>query len=84
MYTSISIEVLKLYIFFKIQKKYAKFYVVIMNEIMKNDEDYIQSQQSRMNNLLKGKLSKNKIDELTKKINIISSFKYRKDFKDEL
>ena len=54
-----------------------------MKGIIDNGDDFVTKQQERMAKLLKDKLSEKKVEELTKKLNILSSFKYQ-GTKDEL
>lgn len=55
-----------------------------MKGIIEKGDNFVIKQQERISKLLKDKLSKKKIDELMKKLNILSSFKYRENSKDEL
>lgn len=66
------------------EKSLVKFYTVLMKGIIEKGDDFVSKQKERMTKLLNDKLSEKKIDELTKKINILSSFKYRGNFKEEL
>jgi Endoplasmic reticulum protein ERp29, C-terminal domain len=47
-----------------------------MKGVMEKGEDYVEKQRERMNKLLTGKISENKINELTKKLNILGSFRF--------
>lgn len=47
-----------------------------MKGIIEKGEDHVAKQNERMTNLLKGKLSEKKIDEINKKLNILGSFRF--------
>ncbi|XP_070500998.1 protein windbeutel [Chironomus tepperi] len=66
------------------EKSLSKFYAVLMKGIIEKGDDFVNKQQERIAKLLKDKLSKKKVEELTKKLNILSSFKHRDNSKDEL
>lgn len=55
-----------------------------MKGIMATGNKFVTAQKARMEKLLKDKLSDKKINELSKKLNIISSFKIKEDINDEL
>jgi hypothetical protein len=55
-----------------------------MKGIIEKGDEFVGKQQERMAKLLKDKLSGKKVEELTKKINILSSFKYQGNSKEEL
>lgn len=46
-----------------------------MKGVLENGEEFIGIQDERMNKLLKEKISKKKVDEINKKLNIIASFR---------
>ncbi|CAO1326207.1 unnamed protein product [Diamesa tonsa] len=66
------------------KKQLAKTYAVLMKGIMATGDKFVTAQKTRMEKLLKDKLSDKKISELTKKLNIISSFKIKDEINDEL
>lgn len=66
------------------KKQLAKTYAVLMKGIMATGNKFVTAQKVRMEKLMKDKLSDKKISELSKKINIISSFKIKEDINDEL
>lgn len=49
-----------------------------MKGILEKGEDFIRTQNERMQKLLKDKISKKKQEEINKKLNIIASFKITK------
>lgn len=55
-----------------------------MKGVISKGEDYVKMQRERMTKLLKDKLSENKIIELSKKLNILDSFKFPNTGKEEL
>ena len=55
-----------------------------MKGIIATGNTFVTAQKVRMEKLLKDKLSDKKISELTKKINIISSFNIKEDINEEL
>lgn len=55
-----------------------------MKGVIEKGEDFVKLQKERMTKLLKDKLSENKIIELTKKLNIVDSFKFGTKKKEEL
>jgi hypothetical protein len=46
-----------------------------MKGVIEKGNDFIKTQNERMNKLLKDKISKKKQEEINKKLNIIASFK---------
>lgn len=58
------------------KQKLFKTYVALMKGIIEKGEDHVAKQNERMTNLLKGKLSEKKIDEINKKLNILGSFRF--------
>ncbi|CAG9799426.1 unnamed protein product [Chironomus riparius] len=65
------------------EKSLVKFYTVLMKGIIDNGDAFVNKQKERMAKLLKDKLSEKKVEELSKKLNILSSFKYQENSKDE-
>lgn len=55
-----------------------------MKGIMATGNKFVTAQKTRMEKLLKDKLSDKKISELSKKLNIISSFKIKEEINEEL
>eukprot|EP01132_Coremiostelium_polycephalum_P010765 gene10765-13182_t len=51
----------------------GKFYVKVMKSIQKS-KDYITSETARINKMISGNITGKKLDEFTKKINVLSSF----------
>lgn len=57
------------------KKKVLKTYVHLMKGVIEKGEDFIPMQRERISNLLKGKLSEAKIEEINQKLNIVASFR---------
>lgn len=58
-----------------LKDKYAEYYVKVFNKIAENS-GYVEKEQSRIGNLLKkGGLSPEKIDDLSRRSNILSKFR---------
>lgn len=62
------------------QRTAAQVYVKTMERILEKGDVFIQTEQTRVENILKGKLSVDKKQSMEKKRNILQSFSY----KDEL
>lgn len=62
------------------QQAAAQVYVKTMERILEKGDVFIQTEQTRVENILKGKLSIDKKQSMEKKRNILQSFSY----KDEL
>lgn len=63
-------------------QKSAEVYVKIMRKIIEKGDDFLNTESVRVENLLKGKISKDKKDELQHRLNILQAFKT--DVHDEL
>lgn len=61
----------------------VKTYAVLMRGVIEKGEDFIAKQRDRMMNLLGGKITEKKIEELNLKINIIGSFKFEEKIVNE-
>lgn len=61
----------------------VKTYAVLMKGVIEKGEDFIAKQRDRMTNLLGGKITESKIEELNLKINIIGSFKFEEKIVNE-
>jgi len=57
------------------EHKAAEIYVKIMRRLVEKGDEFLGSETSRVENLLKGKVSKEKKDELQQRINILQGFK---------
>lgn len=66
----------------KSNQKSAEIYVKTMRKILEKDDSFTESEIKRIENILKGKLSKEKQTEMQQRINILQSFKVT--VKDEL
>jgi len=53
---------------------YASFYVKYFNAIVKKGDDFLKGEKERVENILKGSLAPNKLDEFTVRKNILSQF----------
>ncbi|KYQ91306.1 protein disulfide isomerase [Tieghemostelium lacteum] len=52
----------------------AAFYIKTMKTIVEKSKDYLTSESARLSKIVQGTVSGKKLDEFTKKINILSSF----------
>jgi protein disulfide-isomerase A6 len=67
-----------------LKDKYAEYYVKALKKVGANPE-YAQKEQTRLAGLLrKGGLAQEKIDDLTRRSNILRGFLVKEDTKDEL
>lgn len=66
----------------KSKQKSAEIYVKSMRKILDKGDDFTDSELKRIENILKGKISKEKVTEMQYRINILQSFKITP--KDEL
>lgn len=63
----------------------GKIYKTIMEKILEKGDDFIQTEITRVNKLLAGKISNEKKNELSQRINILKSFLLPlKNYKEEL
>jgi protein disulfide-isomerase A6 len=56
------------------EQEYASFYVKYFNAIVKKGDDFLKTEKDRVDNILKGSLAPNKLDEFTVRKNILSQF----------
>lgn len=56
-------------------QKSAEVYVKVMRKMIEKGEEFLSSESSRVENLIKGKISKEKKEELQQRINILQAFK---------
>ncbi|KAL1302955.1 hypothetical protein AAFC00_003273 [Neodothiora populina] len=67
-----------------VQDKYAEYYVKVFSKLSENSE-YVEKESKRLKSLLsKGGLAPEKIDDLTKRSNILNSFAVKAGIKEEL
>lgn len=57
------------------EQKSAEIYVKSMRKVIEKNDDFVPKELERVEKLLKGKITKEKQDELQKRINILQSFK---------
>lgn len=57
------------------EQKSAEVYVKVMRKIIEKGDEFLSSENSRVENLLKNKISKEKKEELQHRINILQAFK---------
>ncbi|XP_054272023.1 endoplasmic reticulum resident protein 29-like [Macrosteles quadrilineatus] len=57
------------------EQKYAEVYVKIMRKVIEKGDEFLNSEHARVDNLLKGKVSKEKKEELQHRLNILQGFK---------
>jgi len=57
------------------EQKSAEIYVKIMRRLVEKGDEFLSSENLRVENLLKGKISKEKKEELQQRINILQGFK---------
>jgi protein disulfide-isomerase A6 len=55
-------------------QKVASYYVKVMEIVLKKGNDFVQSEKTRLQRMLEGSLSLKKVDELTIRLNILSTF----------
>lgn len=56
------------------ERKSAEVYVKVMRKIIEKGDDFLSSEVSRVDTLSKGKLAKEKKDEMERRLNILMSF----------
>lgn len=56
------------------ERKSAEVYVKVMRKMLEKGNDFLQSELSRVDTLRKGKLAKEKKDEMERRVNILQSF----------
>ncbi|XP_014244231.1 endoplasmic reticulum resident protein 29 [Cimex lectularius] len=56
-------------------KKSADTYIKIMKKIVEKGDTFVETESTRVENVLKGKLNKQKMEEMQERINILGSFK---------
>lgn len=56
------------------ERKSADIYVKVMRKIVEKGDAFLQSELARVENLRKGKLSKEKKEEMDRRLNILHSF----------
>lgn len=56
------------------ERKSAEVYVKVMRKMLEKGNDFLGSELSRVDTLRKGKLSKEKKDEMDRRLNILQSF----------
>lgn len=56
------------------ERKSAEVYVKVMRKMLEKGNDFLQSELSRVETLRKGKLAKEKKDEMERRVNILQSF----------
>uniref|UniRef100_A0A1B6EPV7 Endoplasmic reticulum resident protein 29 n=1 Tax=Cuerna arida TaxID=1464854 RepID=A0A1B6EPV7_9HEMI len=57
------------------EHKSAEIYVKIMRKLLEKGDEFLASETTRVENLLKGKVSKEKKEEMQQRINILQAFK---------
>ncbi|KAK9504118.1 hypothetical protein O3M35_010524 [Rhynocoris fuscipes] len=56
------------------ENKSAEIYVKIMRKMLEKGDDFVKHESSRVENVIKGKISKEKLAEMQEKVNILQSF----------
>ncbi|XP_073984511.1 endoplasmic reticulum protein 29-like protein wbl [Rhodnius prolixus] len=56
------------------ENKAAETYVKIMRKMLDKGDDFVKNESSRVENVIKGKISKEKLAEMQEKVNILQSF----------
>lgn len=57
-----------------IEKKSAEVYVKVMRKVIEKGEEFLKNESIRVENVLKGKVSKEKVEEMQQRINILQAF----------
>uniref|UniRef100_T1IXD9 Endoplasmic reticulum resident protein 29 n=1 Tax=Strigamia maritima TaxID=126957 RepID=T1IXD9_STRMM len=61
----------------EVEKKSADVYVKMMRKVIEKGEELIESELDRIGNIQKGKITKEKRDEIQSRLNILQSFRIR-------
>lgn len=56
------------------EQKSAEVYVKMMRKVLEKGDEFLNSELSRVQNLLKGKISKDKKEEMLQRVNILQAF----------
>lgn len=57
------------------EQKSAEVYVKVMRKMIEKGDEFLSSENLRVENLLKGKISKEKKEDLLHRVNILQAFK---------
>uniref|UniRef100_A0A1B6C9M2 Endoplasmic reticulum resident protein 29 n=2 Tax=Clastoptera arizonana TaxID=38151 RepID=A0A1B6C9M2_9HEMI len=58
-----------------VEKKSAEIYVKLMRKVIEKGDDFLSSETKRVENILKGKVSKEKVQEMENRLNILQAFR---------